>query len=435
MPVIFALISISIVTGLAFWLWQKTANDKLLRSVFWPALFLKVLSGILLGFIFSTGCKHGCDTWVFQQTANILTAVFKSDAGSYWNIIFYNEFADKQVLKGIPYPTYTNSFFFTKAVSLLNFITGRNYYLNSIYFSLFSFAGCWFLVLKLRKFFPGSAMAAIIGLLFFPSVVFWNSGLLKDGVLLGSLCFLWGAALELAFRPKERAEIILIFIFISGWLLWKIKFFVAAFVFAITGSWFCLHWLYTRHAFFRQGYLRWVAALVIICLVAFCASLLHYKFNLPFLLTSLVLNYQLFIQKSAGKPVIDLDGLEPTLSSILWHTPEAVFGVLFRPFLWEGDNLFYRVAGLENLLIMVLFLGALAGFRKFKLKQIPGFYLVLLVFCVCLAVAFGLSTPNLGSLSRYRTAFLPFLVFLLLETPFWRRFLIQISAKVKGLRA
>src|SRR5688572_8911943 len=424
-----------ILAALSIGLWRKTANNKLLKLIFWPALAFRLFSGLLLGYLYSKQFISGRDSWHYQKAGNLLTAVGKSDFKAYLEILLFNKTADLELLKAIAYPTYTNSFFLVKIVSLLNYLTSNNYYFNSLFLSFFSFAGCWYLVQKLGKAFPGALPAAVIALLFFPSIVFWNSGILKDGILLGALCFFWGSALHLAYFSNESKLIAFAILLLSAVLLWKIKFFIAAFVFAITGSWFALQWLYKRFRFFRSGYLRWLAIPLIIVLIAFGFSLLHYKFNLEFLLMSLVLNNEHIQVKSIGKPMIGLENLAPTLSSVLLHTPEALAGILFRPFFWEGDSVFYRLAGFENLVLLGLFLAALASWRKFDLKRIPGFYLMLSVFCICLAVAFGLSTPNLGSLSRYRTAFLPFLIFLLLETPFWRKLHYRLASKFRRLIA
>ena len=40
------------------------------------------------------------------------------------------------------------------------------------------------------------------------------------------------------------------------------------------------------------------------------------------------------------------------------------------------------------------------------------------VFCVLLAFLIGITTPNLGSLHRYRSAMLPFLLLLLLQNDY-----------------
>ena len=46
------------------------------------------------------------------------------------------------------------------------------------------------------------------------------------------------------------------------------------------------------------------------------------------------------------------------------------------------------------------------------------FVVVLVLYCLALAALLGLSTPNLGTLNRYRAVLLPYLVFLLLQNEY-----------------
>jgi hypothetical protein len=78
---------------------------------------------------------------------------------------------------------------------------------------------------------------------------------------------------------------------------------------------------------------------------------------------------------------------------------------------------------------LVLIACAAFSIRSFFKFQWPVFYSLLLVFSLVLAAMFALSTPNLGSLNRYRVTFLPFLVFLILQTPFWQQQLNRLFGR------
>jgi len=53
--------------------------------------------------------------------------------------------------------------------------------------------------------------------------------------------------------------------------------------------------------------------------------------------------------------------------------------------------------------------------------------LALLLYCVVLAGLIGLSTPNLGTLLRYRTIFWPWLLWLLLQNDYARQILRRLG--------
>jgi peptidoglycan/LPS O-acetylase OafA/YrhL len=128
----------------------------------------------------------------------------------------------------------------------------------------------------------------------------------------------------------------------------------------------------------------------------------------------LLRSYEVILAGSAGKPTLYFPDLKPSISSVLTHVPRAAFYAALRPYIWESDIWIYRLAGLENMLVGLLMLGNLVRAVKIKSARMDWFILVLLFYCLVIAALLGLSTPNVGSLSRYKTAFQPVLVFLLL---------------------
>jgi hypothetical protein len=76
------------------------------------------------------------------------------------------------------------------------------------------------------------------------------------------------------------------------------------------------------------------------------------------------------------------------------------------------------LAGAENLIIMLLFLRAVITIIRDYPVSFPVEVVLMILYILILAGIIGLSTPNIGSLSRYRVVFLPFLLFLLLLANF-----------------
>ena len=418
-----AILSLSIFSGLVYLFWKLAARDLSFRHLFWPALAFKVLCGIIIGLAY----QGKYDTFLYQKAAESLTVFGKKDFTGYLNLVFFNKLPDPGIIQLGKIKTYSNSFFFIKPLSLLNFISGSNYFLNSLFFSFFGFAGCWYFVRAVHKAFPGSTFPVILAFLFFPSVVFWTSGILKESVLLGSLGFFWGTVLNLLYRPANQKKSGLLLLFFSGYIMWRIKFFLAALVFCLTAAWLVLRWLQQKFVFFRKpARLGLILPVVLLPLAAFIQQWSE-SFDIQFFFRRLVWNYNKLQGLSPGRPVITLENFEPTFLSVLANLPEAVWSVFYRPYIWEGHNLLYRMAGIENLVLLVLSIGIFSVYKKSHKKQVPGFYLVLLVYIFIMAAIFGLSTPNLGSLNRYRTAILPFIIFLLLQLPLWENMMFRFS--------
>ncbi len=80
--------------------------------------------------------------------------------------------------------------FLSKVVSVFGLFTASNYWIISCYFSCLAFAGAWYLVKIIRRCNAHYTLAAVLAFLFFPSVVFWSSGIVKESLAMASLYFL-----------------------------------------------------------------------------------------------------------------------------------------------------------------------------------------------------------------------------------------------------
>ena len=92
--------------------------------------------------------------------------------------------------------------------------------------------------------------------------------------------------------------------------------------------------------------------------------------------------------------------------------PAMVYG-LFRPLVFEAVNLWQLLVGLENSMILILFIIALWHLSKTKLFD-KRFLWAAILFILFLDVFLAFSTPNFGTLSRYKVAYWPFFVMLIL---------------------
>jgi hypothetical protein len=153
----------------------------------------------------------------------------------------------------------------------------------------------------------------------------------------------------------------------------------------------------------------WIVLFFILCLFA---SLLHPNFHPGRILQVVIESNQAFATHSDPRDVMHYGRLDATWGSVILHSPWALLSGLFRPFLWEADTFLKFVVALENGLILVLCLSSLRRIGDFLRAQNRLITLSVIVYVCLLCVFLALSTPNFGSLSRYKVGFLPFLVFL-----------------------
>jgi hypothetical protein len=86
--------------------------------------------------------------------------------------------------------------------------------------------------------------------------------------------------------------------------------------------------------------------------------------------------------------------------------PEAFINGLFRPFIWEtGNSPFIALTALDNLVLILLIIGAIAFPDKKQYNDSKVW--ILISFVLCLALIIGYTTPISGGIVRYKTAFIP----------------------------
>ncbi|MHC2992770.1 hypothetical protein OB13_14715 [Pontibacter sp. HJ8] len=417
MSVLIYSLNLLVLAGLVWWLWKQDW-EATLRPFFFPALLLKLCCGVLLGVLSFHILERG-DTQLYYNRAQLAYDTFSEQGlGTYLRYLFLND-ATGTPLAAVQRPYYESVWNMSKLLSIPMVLTQGNYYISSLYLSLFSFAGLWFLVNAITRFFPATAIAALIAFLFFPSVLYWSSGVMKESFLMGGMGLALGSFLLLLYAGKQKRQrlLYLLLIGLGIYLIWLVKYFVAV----ALGLMLVLS-LLLKALFYTEKLSRfhWSWKLLTLLLLftgtALLASQLNPNLHVETLPDAVYLNYQKSLAASAGKPRIDFPYLEPTYLSFTLHSQLALAGILFRPFIWEAYNIRSFLASIENTLLLLLVFGFLRDlFQENKWKWQYGYLVVaVLVYLLVMGVLLAYSMPNLGTLSRYRIVIIPFLVYLLL---------------------
>ncbi|WP_139922398.1 hypothetical protein [Hymenobacter sp. DG01] len=313
---------------------------------------------------------------------------------------------------------FSNTLFLIKVLSALNLASLGNALLNGCYLSLFSFICSWELVRLLRLRWPAATPGSVVvGFLLWPTVVYWTSGLTKESLLVGSGALVLALVIRLAYADGRRGWLVL-GLLAAVVLHFKMRYFFAIVLFG------CLAGLGLIRVVQHLGGARSrvVQALLLLALLsggAWVAGEISPVFRANKFTSQLQRNYSDLLKISEGRPHLEYPDLKPTTESVVLHSPQAAFNTLTRPWPWEGRSVLYRLAGLENLGLLVALGAAAVAAVRGRAGQLPfALVLALLVYCLVLAVLLGLTTPNLGTLNRYRVTFLPFLLVLLLQNDY-----------------
>jgi hypothetical protein len=390
-----------------FWNSQKT----FFRKIFLPALFLKLIAGIVLGLIYIYYYTLG-DTFTYWHDASQLAHLAKTDFKTYCQFL-WNSSDDLTSWNNLQL-TDARALFFVKIVSVFNLISFNNYWITTLYFSFISFLGSWFLVKCIDEFLPQKIIAAFAAFLFFPTIVFWSSGLIKESLSMAALFFLSGIFITLWFSGRIKSYQWLL-VLLSAWILWSLKYYFAAVFFSVTITslvykFLLLKFITPRHYFLEI--ILWLGILAIpLCVITF----LHPNFYPERFFKVIVENYNAYRALSSAEDLVQFKNLSSNGWSIVVNAPWALFSGLFRPMIWEARTFFQVFASIENLLLLLLFTYVLSGIKFISRSPNRILIFACVTYVAALSIFITLSTPNFGTLSRYRVGYLPYFIFLMLS--------------------
>lgn len=396
-----------------------------LRKTFIIAFWLRMVGAIGYGCLIQYYYGYG-DSFGYYNGGNVLIEMIQQDITS----IKYLFASGKEIVAAaklmglkeiIPesMPNDSNAFIM-KICALLSVFTFNKYLIISVCFGFFSFIGIW----KLFYFFyqmndRKNVKLLVFLILYFPSLWFWGSGLLKEPVCVGALGIIfylfYKNFIVKKFSVKDIGVVLLMLLIIT---------IVKSYISGLLLLSFSVVLIYKAFGLIKVLIFRVITVLLVTMVTI--AVLINLDLSGPiksFVETSFKQieifqkSYQSVqeMEEIGSKAGFNLSGLNPTVESIVANSPAVIGTCLFRPFVWEAKKVIIFFASLEAMFTLLFLLYIL-----WKTKIVFFFiYLVnsgLLLFCfifsILLALVIGYTTFNFGTLVRYKIIFLPFLYFL-----------------------
>lgn len=390
------LFNILMLVGLAF-VGYRISDKSEIISFYWPGLVIKLIAGIGLGLLYSQYYTNG-DSWVMFNEAIKLSRVAYASASRFIDIYF---FSDYSAIPEYAYIIQPRAAFMTKILALLAVITNHNYWLSACYLSMFSFFGFWLAANAVYKIFA-SKITAVLPTLFFPSIVFWSSGVIKESVAIGSLAGVLAILVNAYYKKRiDWLNILLLLIGLS--LLLYLKYYYAAMLMVTFATIFSARAILPKNS---KSYVELGSMLIIFGAILSIASLSHPNFWPSRFLSVMVNNYYQFLENSSSENVVIFNNLSPTISSFLFYSPKALFAGLFYPLGMQSFNIIKLASVIENWLVLLTFIYALRWFKLPKSKDDRLLLWGMLLFVFTSAIFITFSTPNLGTLARFKIGYL-----------------------------
>ncbi len=277
-----------------------------------------------------------------------------------------------------------------KAVAVFNILSNGNFYINSLFFNFFGFFGHVALYRIFINIYPGKKTLVLIGAFLIPSTLYFSSALQKDNVIFLMLALFSYALFFNSIEFKYRRLLLLI---LAAFIIFFIRNYVlfalipASFAFILSRK---TKWAYT---------ITYTALFLLLISLSFIPSLnplqiiankQHAFFNLGFANSKIVLGY-----------------LEPSVKSFFLNFPQVFVNILLNPMPWNFSSAPGIALGIEWIFFLGLFIYFLFNREP---TQKNSFLNYSILFAITIFLLVGYIVPNLGSIIRYRSIYLPYLL-------------------------
>jgi hypothetical protein len=391
-----------------------TASENRLMSVSFAAHMVSASAMVWI----TTGVYGSGDmTSYYFNDGAVLARVLAWD---FWQVapgVLKLIFQDTDALLPIPiFGTGSSTGSMTGLAGFLLFFTGGSFFGACTLVAVWSFSGKAALYRALRAEFPSEFHERVlIAVMLMPSVVFWSCGVIKESVAIGGLGWLVFGAHQMMRGKLVTGGLVvlassavvalikpyLLFPFVVGLGVWWWRFFMMK-----SGR---------RDITIKPIHVA-IGAVLAVGGVVLLGELFP-KFKVEKLAEN-VASQQALGQRVEGGSNYEIGNEdERSFSGQLVFAPVALGTALFRPLLFEVRGVMAFINALETSWVLWMFV------RMWRRQRWRGFWAAMarspvltfcLVFVVCLGVAVGLSTANLGTLSRYRMPLMPFFCVILM---------------------
>lgn len=399
------------------------ANRKLIDDpdfrYFIPGLAFKIIGGLGLAMVYLFYYSGG-DTTFYFYNATILSNLAVYDFNSFWHVFWSEASSDlfSYFNSETGYPIYmreTKTWMVVRIAFVLSLFSFQSFLVTTILCAVISFSGVWKLYRVFVYEFPQLKREMAIAFFFIPSVFFWGSGLLKDTFTMAALCYIVYAFHNLIVRRRD-IWVSSIIILISTYIIITIKPYILVGLFPAVILWIVQMNLIKIKAQTLRALtmpLLLVVALGFGYFILFLMGDALAEYNLNSILEKARITQRDLKSDYYMGNAFDIGEFEATVPGILGKFPIATFSAIFRPLIFESNNLVMFISGLENLvlllftirvLITVRFMGILNYFFRNHLLTFSLFFSLFFAFSV------GLATSNFGSLVRYKIPCIPFFI-------------------------
>ncbi|MGC4104519.1 DUF2142 domain-containing protein [Ferruginibacter sp.] len=382
---------------------------------------LKIIAGVVIGWVSYHVYGPGNDYWDVNKDGWVEYQLLWSDPHEYFTNLFKSNYGAHYGGIFDSFQSFWNDLrnnLISKMLSVFDLFSRGNYYINSLFFNCMGFLGHVAFYRLFIQVYKNRQKAVIVGCFLLPSMLYFTSGVQKDGIIfiaLGLLCYAVYQSLQKSFNTKRLTIIFLCLVtifLIRSYVLMNLLPALVLWILAVKFKWPPL-------PTFIAGYI--IAGLLFFNIHSIISSI-----NPP----QTVVNKQAdFFALPQAATMIHTDTLAPHFKSFAVNAPQAYNHLLLRPYPTEISVKNLLPLAVELILYQLLFILFIFNGLKKQEKSYNPFIIFGLFFTLSMFLFIGYIMPNLGSIVRYRSVYLPFLITPLLCRINWVK--LQQSINIK----
>lgn len=390
--------------------WKFFNVPEIPRWHFVSVFLLKFMAGITLAFLFIKYFNGG-DTYSYFENACRIHELALSNPRQFLMVMagsdapelspFYDSLGLWKSYELFDFDAQT----IIRINALIRFVSFGIYNVHVLFFSFFSLTGIMAFYRIMRRPAWRNHKLLFAGLFMFPSLMFWTSGILKEGVLILGMGFLF-YGIHLLLHFKNRFNSVYVFLLIAILLMVMVKMYVLALLIPGIAA-----WIWVEKTSLQKVWLKFGIAHAFYFLLLFSVHYIFPEMNAVEVLYYKQHNSIVFADYMQSRSIIHPPAIELSLMSILVNTPAALWSAIIHPLITDAHNPFALLSAIENWVLIGSLLLAVAFSSKVKLQHLPLFVLAVF-FSLMLYILIGFTATTAGSLVRFKVPALPFLIFI-----------------------
>jgi len=192
-------------------------------------LYAKITGGLTFAFIYLFYYGGG-DTISYYETSLAFVNLFNKSPQHFFEAFFNPYSSERRYFfdNTTGYPLgyiwqVPNTFMVVRIITPIVYLANKSYLVSTLLVSWLTYFGVWKAYSSLCRMFKGNDLRFAWAFLFFPSVVFWGSGILKDSFTFTAACWMFYLTGEVFVRKAKGRIWKLVLLLFFAYVIFSIK--------------------------------------------------------------------------------------------------------------------------------------------------------------------------------------------------------------------